>query len=1148
MKKNSNNELLLAQEHLVQGNVLTEQQKFAASEKHLQIASELFKKHEQWKIYAESTNTRIHNYLHLSQFEKAESESNSLLEIALQHFPSDVVFLSDCHNNIGSCYLHRGNYKEALEYFEKALRLQQEFFEENHPNMARSWMFIGDCYMAKSELKKALSYYQKALSIHLSHPDFKGLQVADNHEKIGACLTTLSKYKEAIEHHQKALKIKRELIGENTISMAKSYEQIGKTHHFLGNYAKSEAYLNQALDLQQKYLGNQHPAIANIYIILVEGYYSQSYFHKSLTLAKKACAIYIEFYTENHPTVSETQTMIGSCYMQKGNYDEAIEFFQKSLAYFQNNEDVSAEIRGTTYNEIGYIYRLKGDYEQAILYLKKGEELLLKSLGKEHNTVAIIFTNIALTYLDKGDIAKARTYIHQSMDIRRKIFGENHHSVGNMYHVLARLAAEEKDYFNQRIFYEKSLHINSQIFGSESMAVVYNYRNLGIAHKNLKEYNKALEYLQEALKQHEKLAGYNHPDTANIHSYIGDVYTCKEDYLQAVQYYHTSVQILTENFEDSELYTKPLVEKYAHGNFLMKAITSKAAVLFQWYKQEGKNDLKKLHATLAHYQANQELIKFVQQDYKGELSQLVLANKAKQKYDTAIQVALLLKELEPQKQIEYQNIAFNFAEQSKALVLLSKFKDVEASYSSNIPHELLQELKQIRIELNYLDKNLKKKKTPQVDSQKELQNQYFHYKQQYYALIEKLEKEYPAYFRLKYATETVSINELQKYLQSTTAIVEYSVAKHYIFSFFIDKQQVRTHQIPKPPNFDKTILQHQRAINTGSATKFVKTATQLYDWLIAPFEVFLEEKQRLIFIPDENLHQLCFDTLVNQNAITKPSFIDLPYLIKDFEISHHYSATLLLHIAQKRQHTQKQKDSFLGLAPVSFNEGDGESKGYIVKSETSPQKKAKSVILKSTSGNNEQSLMDLDASEVEVKKVFDLFQQQNLESLALFYKEASKSNLQKLVKGYKYVLISTHGFVNKSQPSLSGLYLSKSDFVKSEEGEKSTSKLYLSDAYQLSLTADLVVLSSCESGIGEVLKGEGMIALNRGFLYAGASNVIYSLFKVPQDSTSELVQALFHHILHQKCSYSQALRLAKLQLIEAGGELRDWAGFALLGS
>ncbi|MFK7907952.1 MAG: tetratricopeptide repeat protein [Chitinophagales bacterium] len=1145
MNKTSNNELLLAQKHLDQGKELSLQQKFAASEKHLQLASELFKKHEEWKGYAESSSTRIHNYLHLSQFEKAESESTVLLQIILQYLPADVSLLSDCHNNIGSCHLHRGKYKEAIHHFEEVLKLQQAHLEENHLDIARSWMFIGDCYMAKSELKKAMAYFQKALQIHSQHPEFKNLQLAENHEKIGACLTTLSKYKEAIEHHQKALKIKRELIGEDTLSMAKSYEQIGKTYQFLGNYAKSEAYLNQALDLQQKHLGKKHPAIANIYTILVEGYYSQSYFHKSLTLAQKACAIYTEFYTENHLTVSETQTLIGSCYMQKGNYDKAIAFFQKSLTYFQNNEDVSDEIKGTTYNEIGYIYRLKGDYEQAILYLKKGEELLLKSLGKEHSTVAIIFTNIALTYLDKGDIAKARTYIHQSMDIRRKIFGEHHHSVGNMYHVLARLAGEDKDYFNQRIFYEKSLRINSQVFGSESMAVVYNYRNLGVAHMNLKEYDKALEYLQQALKQHEKLASYNHPDTANIRSYIGDVYTRKRDYLHAVQYYHTSLQILTENVDDSD--TKPLIEKYTHAIFLMRAITSKAAVLFQWYQQEGKNDLKKLHAVLAHYQANQELIKLVQQDYKGELSQLLLANKAKQKYDIAIQVALLLKELEPQKQIEYQNIAFNFAEQGKALVLLSKFKDVEASYSSNIPHELLQELKQIRIELNYLDKNLKKKKALQADSQKELQNQYFHYKQQYYALIEKFEKEYPEYFRLKYATETVSITELQKHLQSTTAIVEYSVAKHHIFSFFIDKQQIRTHQTPKPSNFDQTIFHYLIAINTGSATKFVKTATQLYDWLIAPFEAFLEEKQRLIFIPDENLHQLCFDTLVNQNAITKPAFIDLPYLIKGFEISHHYSATLLLHIAKKRQHTQKQKDSFLGLAPVSFNENKKRSKGYIVKSEANSQKKAKTVILKSSS-KNEQVLMDLDASEVEVKKVFDLFQQQNLESLALFYQEASKSNLQKLVKGYKYVLISTHGFVNKSQPSLSGLYLSKSDFVKNEDGEKNTSKLYLSDAYQLSLTADLVVLSSCESGIGEVLKGEGMIALNRGFLYAGASNVIYSLFKVPQDSTSELVQALFRHILHQKCSYSQALRLAKLQLIEAGGELRDWAGFALLGS
>ncbi|MFK7903801.1 MAG: CHAT domain-containing protein, partial [Chitinophagales bacterium] len=109
-------------------------------------------------------------------------------------------------------------------------------------------------------------------------------------------------------------------------------------------------------------------------------------------------------------------------------------------------------------------------------------------------------------------------------------------------------------------------------------------------------------------------------------------------------------------------------------------------------------------------------------------------------------------------------------------------------------------------------------------------------------------------------------------------------------------------------------------------------------------------------------------------------------------------------------------------------------------------------------------------------------------------------------------------------------------------------KLYLTDVMNLHLNADLVVLSSCESGVGKLEVGEGVMALHRAFLYAGAQNIVYSLFKVPQDSTSELVQTFFRYVLEGD-TYSTALRKAKLGLIENESmEPIDWAGFALIGA
>ncbi len=107
--------------------------------------------------------------------------------------------------------------------------------------------------------------------------------------------------------------------------------------------------------------------------------------------------------------------------------------------------------------------------------------------------------------------------------------------------------------------------------------------------------------------------------------------------------------------------------------------------------------------------------------------------------------------------------------------------------------------------------------------------------------------------------------------------------------------------------------------------------------------------------------------------------------------------------------------------------------------------------------------------------------------------------------------------------------------------------LYTSDTYHLDLKADLVVLSSCSSGIGKMQKGEGMMAINRGFLYGGASNIIFTQFDIPDQSSSLLVKSLFANIL-EGASYTKALRKAKLELLrKEGSSVQDWAGYLLIG-
>jgi len=145
---------------------------------------------------------------------------------------------------------------------------------------------------------------------------------------------------------------------------------------------------------------------------------------------------------------------------------------------------------------------------------------------------------------------------------------------------------------------------------------------------------------------------------------------------------------------------------------------------------------------------------------------------------------------------------------------------------------------------------------------------------------------------------------------------------------------------------------------------------------------------------------------------------------------------------------------------------------------------------------------------------------------------------------YKVLHFATHGFVNSEKPELSGILLAQ-DSIGNQDGI-----LYSGEIYNLKLNADLVVLSACETGLGKINKGEGIIGLTRALLYAGSKNIIVSLWQVSDESTSDLMIDFYNNLLNTKNkSFSDPLRKAKLKMISEGKFAHPfyWSPFILVG-
>ena len=154
---------------------------------------------------------------------------------------------------------------------------------------------------------------------------------------------------------------------------------------------------------------------------------------------------------------------------------------------------------------------------------------------------------------------------------------------------------------------------------------------------------------------------------------------------------------------------------------------------------------------------------------------------------------------------------------------------------------------------------------------------------------------------------------------------------------------------------------------------------------------------------------------------------------------------------------------------------------------------------------------------------------------------------------YQYIHIASHGFVNQEEPEFSGIFMTRDTLTKAEDGI-----LFSGELYNISLNAELVTLSACETGLGKISSGEGIIGLTRALIYAGAKNITVSLWKVSDTSTMKLMVDYYNNFLpydvpqglHESLSYAYALKAAKVKLIEEGGAFAHpyyWSPFVLIG-
>ncbi len=980
-----------------------------------------------------------------------------------------------------------------------------------------------ETYIQAAQYDSAIAYLQHAYSTD-GRTQWAAYVEALN--RLGADAWDQGDYTAPTELLNHARTIGQKYLGPNHPVVGHTFHQLGRVSNSLGHYAEALGYHQQALSIRQAAYGETHPEVATSYNNLGYTYADVGDYDQALELYQNALQIRRAIWGETHPDVAGSLVNIGLLYLDKGDYDRALGYQTEALDIRRATLEAEDPEIGASYLNVGLAYDYLDDNEQALDYYNQARNVLQAALGEDHPWVAECYKNLGAMYDKTGETEQALDYYNRALRITRSTYGDNHPEVAQYYYNLGIVHYQNADYDAALRYFNDGLAIDRSALGENHPSVAKTYHDIGTLYFDQGDAAQALTWHRKALNLRQNIYGARGPDLAQSYLSIGAVHADAGRYEEALQAYQQALIANAPIFADPDPSVNPPLDTGFSDAMLLQGLRQKARILALRHNtpQRTPIDLEQAGTT---YALAIDLIDRMRSGYKAEGSKLFLSENALTIYEEAIGTAL--QQHNATRDEQYKAQAWNYAERSKAGILLEAFHEAEARQLAGIPDTLLALERELRIDLAFYEQNLPAEQSygAAADSVQLAfwQGKFFDRKQTYDELIQQFESDYPAYYNLKYQSHTATLEDVQTNLLDTeTALVEYFVGDAHLYLFAVTDEQVEVHATPLDAAFTSQIKALRTGITTQDFPTYTAAASALYQSLLAPVASTIDGKTLLI-VPAGPLHAIPFEALLTAPLDSTAQPMDyrvLPYLIQAHPVTYAYSATLLSQTLA-RQHTPASKD-LLAFAPI-FDD--------------------------TTPGPSERETGHLPASGTEVNRILEQFET-GYGFTQRFFSNPSTRYLQQAaneaavksseVSNYRYVHLATHGFVDAEHPERSGLAFARAD--DDEDGI-----LHLGEIYTLNLNADLVVLSACETGLGQLARGEGVIGLTRGFLYAGASNVLVSLWKVDDTATADLMVD-FYSRMRTGTSHAEAIHQAKLGLISAHPRFARpyyWSSFVLVG-
>lgn len=936
----------------------------------------------------------------------------------------------------------------------------------------------------------------------------------------------------------------------------------GKTAYYLGEYWYAEEkwlkaldYFNSALPLLQQDTSAQK-LLAESY--LVGGYclYELEDFDQTLIFYENALKIREKIYGKNHLLISNLYFNLGIIQQEKRDLIASDILFLKGIDILNNLYSEENEQFADFYEELGFNQNSKGDYNTAIKYLDKALAIKTATFGKNHPETAYAYEYLGRLYKSLDEYDKAITFFNRALHITKNQEEKDIFKEGMLNLVIGKSYIHKKEKERAYQHFDKAVAIdktNEYIVpeidrlkgtvesekGNSKLAWQYFEKSLVGFQKNRTKNAKYIVVTQRSMIEH--LIKEKNYTTALMYLdktiRLGKIYLKDSPNEFFDLYKNKGICYLNIGKWDAAIQQFKKIDKINGGN-----INRNDANLIQLKNQVALNleyaklythplnpayNLSLLEKTDTLLSETINLISYITRTYQERSTK---ENFIEQSYDVFKKAITIKYELYKGTQDKKHLLtAFALSEKSKNLILLETIKNVKAFELSGIPDTILNKENELKTNITYLEnKRYEEQKQKNIDHKtiSSLNHNLFDLKHQYENLLTQLAKDYPKYYQLKFEPTTISIEEIQQnILKENQSIIEYFIADSSTYTFLINKKEFKVFQLERSKNLTSKINQFRESIysyrpfdinklpinNDAKITVSAKLGLELYQELIVPLEKDLTQK--ITIIADGALGYLPFDALLKTLPSNKNQFRAYDYLMNDHLISYAHSINWLNGLLEKEV-TEFEQD-FLGIAPIF--EGTKNT---------------------NTIDDFRGRLEPLKYNQEEVQNIRNFIGGQILVGT-----EATRKQFLAHIQKGKVLHLATHGKANDTQGEYSFLAFANS------KDSLDNRFLYVKDLFNLKIPADLVVLSACETGLGEIKRGEGIVGIGKGFSYAGVKSLVTTLWRVSDNSTANFMP-LFYKNLKEGMPKDQALWNAKKTFIKENrnaGHPFFWSGYVAYG-